>query len=202
MSTSGAACPVDDVIIAPDGLAGTSSAAAARKALLSLSEALARDAASGPQRLVEVTMRATGADSAGITLEDADKPDELFRWIAVSGEYARYLHGTMPRHFSPCGEVLLRKRTLVMRNPVRHYPYIEQMHAPIRSALLVPFARRGRLVGTLWVLAHTDRKQFTTHDVQVVEGLRTFVSSLLDAGTPSHAVPPAGIRLSSTNPAP
>jgi len=46
-------------------------------------------------------------------------------------------------------------------------------------------------VGTLWVLAHTERKQFTTHDVEVVEGLRTFVASLLDAGTASHAVPRA-----------
>jgi GAF domain-containing protein len=89
----------------------------------------------------------------------------------------------MPRHFSPCGEVLLRKQTLVMRDPARHYPYIAQLHAPIRSALLVPFARRGRLVGTLWVLAHTERKNFTTRDSVMIEGFSTYVAALLDAGT-------------------
>src|SRR3569832_689883 len=154
MNPNSGPCAIEEVIVSPAPSPVQNATNGMRASLLALSATLARSPERGTQRLVEEAMRTTGADSAGITLEDAEKPDEIFRWVAVCGEFSRYLNGTMPRHFSPCGEVLRRKHTLVMKDPVRYYPYIVQLHAPIRSALLVPFARRGRLVGTLWALAH------------------------------------------------
>lgn len=87
----------------------------------------------------------------------------------------------MPRDFSPCGTAMDRRSALVMRDPVRYYPYIGQLHAAVRTVLLVPFARRGKFVGTLWVVAHDDDKNFDAEEKRIVEGLATFASAILDA---------------------
>ncbi len=92
----------------------------------------------------------------------------------------------MPRYFSPCGAVLDRRKTLLMRDPARHYPYVASLHVPIRSVLLTPFARSGRFIGTVWAIHHDGRKSFTTNDQRIVEGLATFAGSILDAIRRTH----------------
>src|SRR5262245_50022409 len=71
-------------------------------ALRDLAQALASAPDSVAQRMVEAAAALTGAASAGLSLVQAQDGQEIFRWIATTGEYARYLSGTMPRHFSPC----------------------------------------------------------------------------------------------------
>lgn len=80
--------------------------------------------------------------------------------MATTGSYGRYRDGTLPRHFSPCGEVLDRDDAILMHEPVRRYPYIADLHAPVREVLLVPFHHMGRPVGMLWVVSHDDTKTF------------------------------------------
>ncbi len=147
---------------------------------MSLSSCLSDSPDKAPARLSEVTMRLTGGESAGISLEDVEDGAPVFRWVATAGELSRYLRGTMPRHFSPCGTVVDRGRALVMSDPGRYYDYVRtKLHVPIRSALLVPYGRPGTFVGTLWVLTHTERG-FTTEDVRAVQSLATFASTILD----------------------
>lgn len=179
-------CPVDDVIVAPAPAKSAGRPAAERDALLSLSQTLSHEPRAATQKLVDVAMRLTDADSAGISLEDEEGGNEIFRWVAVGGEFTRYLNGTMPRHFSPCGTVLERARTLVMRDPARHYEYISQIHVPVHSLLLVPFGRSGKWVGTVWVVSHQPGKEFTTEDVRTVETLTTFSTAVLDAAGKKH----------------
>ena len=73
------------------------------------------------------------------------------------------------------------RKPLVMRDPVRYYAYISQLHVPIATALLVPFARGGKLVGTVWVLQHEPARAFSGGDMRAVQGLATFASAVLDA---------------------
>ena len=184
-------CAVDDVIVPPlPGKAGAKRQAE-REAFMALSKTLSHTPDAAPQRLVETAMRLTGGDSAGISLEDKEGEEMVFRWVAVAGEFSRYLNGTMPRFFSPCGTVLERRQPLVMRDPVRHFGYISQLHVPVRSALLVPFGRRGKLIGTVWVAAHKQEKQFTAEDVRTVQGLTTFSTSILDAVENLHRPRPS-----------
>lgn len=171
---------VDDVIIPLVPSRGDGNSAAERQAFLSLSDSLARSPKKpASQRLVEVAMRLLNADAAGISLEEPEAGQ--FRWIAVAGEYERYLDGTMPRHFSPCGTVLDRGQTLVMRNPKRAFPYIEQLHVNEVTVLLVPFPRKGKLIGTLWVMSKDLDREFTVDDARLVQQLTTFSSSIFDA---------------------
>jgi GAF domain-containing protein len=184
--------PLDDVIVPPEPARGESNPRVEKDALLDLSQTLARKPQAAVQRLVEVALKLTAADSAGVSLEDQEAGQAVFRWVAVAGEFTRYLGGTMPRHFSPCGAVLARGRTLVMREPARHYPYIGQLHVPIHGALLSPFGRQGRPVGTVWVLSHRPTRRFSADDVRLVENLTTFATAVLDAAQPDRGQGPAG----------
>lgn len=150
------------------------------EAFLDLSRTLSKTPERAAQRLVDLAMSVTRADSAGLSLEEVDQGTPVFRWIATCGEFSRYVNGTMPRDFSPCGTAIAFRRPLVMRDPVRYYAYISQLHAPIRSVVLVPFARRGTLIGTVWTVAHTDEKIFDEGDVAMVKKLTTFAAAVLD----------------------
>ena len=151
------------------------------EALLALSHTLAHAPDHAVQQLVNSAMKLAQAQSAGVSVEEMDVDKLILRWIATAGEFARYQQGTMPRNFSPCGTAMDRGSALVMRDPVRYYPYIGQLHAAVRTVLLVPFARRGKFVGTLWVVAHDDQKRFDAEEQRIIEGLATFASAILDA---------------------
>lgn len=184
MQPSSAATTVDDVIVSPEPpperpSKGNKSAEA--EALLALSHTLAHAPDHAVQQLVNSAMKLAQAQSAGVSVEDMDVDKFILRWIATAGEFARYQQGTMPRNFSPCGTAMDRGSALVMRDPVRYYPYIGQLHAAVRTVLLVPFARRGKFVGTLWVVAHDDQKRFDAEEQRIIEGLATFASAILDA---------------------
>lgn len=180
-------CALDDVIVVPDpAVEDPGQVAATNDAFLALSRTLAREPAFAVQRLVESAMKLTGAESAGVSLEDTEQGEPVFRWIATAGEYARYLNGTMPRHFSPCGTVVDRGKALVMRDPARHFEYAAALQPPIRAGLMVPFARSGKFIGTLWVVGHREGRTFTVADVRTVQNLTTFATSILDAVQVRH----------------
>jgi GAF domain-containing protein len=172
----------DDVIVAPEERSGNSpSKSGGAEALLSLSETLAHKPEGALRQLVMSAMKLAKADSAGLSLEDYEQGELVLRWLATAGEFSRYQNGTMPRHFSPCGAAMERRASLVMRDPVRRYPYISQLHVPVHTVLLVPFARRGKFVGTVWVVAHTAEKTFDVEEKRMIEGLATFASAILDS---------------------
>ncbi|MGC4060783.1 MAG: GAF domain-containing protein [Aquabacterium sp.] len=147
-------------------------------AMMALVEALATDPESVAQRLVEIALGLTGAGSAGLSLVDREDGREVFRWIATAGEYTRYLRGTMPRDFSPCGEVLLRGEPLLMRDMVGAYPYVEVLQPPPTEVLLVPFAKDGTLIGTVWIVGHRPDHTFEEEDLRIVKSLALFASAV------------------------
>lgn len=147
-------------------------------AMMELVEAMANDPESVPQKLVDIALRLTAAGSAGLSIAETEDGKEIFRWIATAGEYSRYVRGTMPRDFSPCGEVLKRAEPLLMRDMVRAFPYVEKLHAPPTEVLLVPFANNGKLVGTVWIVGHNPRQAFDEEDLRVVKSLAVFASAV------------------------
>lgn len=175
-------CPISEVLVLPTPAAGDPTKRGMEsEAFLALSQTLARDPARAPQQLVDSALRLCRADSAGLSLEDADESGQaILRWVATAGEFARYQNGTMPRHFSPCGTAMEQRMPLVMRDPVRYYPYIAELHKPVHTALLVPFARLGSYVGTVWVVMHSAARNFTTEDQRIVSALATFATAILD----------------------
>src|SRR5688572_24720589 len=73
---------------------------------------LARELATSPRRilqaLADTARELCQAHSAGVSLVEREADRSIFRWHAVSGQWASLLWSTLPREFSPCGTVLDR----------------------------------------------------------------------------------------------
>jgi signal transduction histidine kinase/ActR/RegA family two-component response regulator len=137
---------------------------------------LAREMTENPrsmlQRLVEKALDLCRADTAGLSLLEGD----VFRWESVAGVFASYRDGTMPRAASPCGVCIDENVTQLMHLPDRCFPAL-RAEPRFVEALLIPFQVRGRPVGTVWVVSHTDDRKFDREDERVVRTLAQFAAA-------------------------
>ena len=127
------------------------------------------------QQLVESALRLCGAHSAGVSLLELEDDQELFRWRALSGAWARFIGGTIPRHGSPCGTVIDRNMAMLFAHPELHYGGFGDA-PPIAELLLIPFHHQGKPVGTVWVLAHDGTRSFDREDLRVLITLSRLAS--------------------------
>lgn len=128
------------------------------------------------QRLVETALDICRAHSAGVSILENEDGLELFRWRAVAGAWSKFLGGCMPRERSPCGTVLERNMPILMSHPERHYCYSSDV-PPIFEVLLIPFHCEGKPVGTVWIVAHDDTRQFDNEDHRLMTGLSRFAAT-------------------------
>lgn len=174
--------PLDDIIVAVEHLEdGHEKGSELANGLLALSNTLLEDPGSVLRELVQTAARLTGAASCGISL--LDETEKHFKWVAIEGALSPYLNGTMPRDFSPCGVVLDRKQALMMREPVRHYPYIAGLNPPVHTVLLVPFSQNAQLIGTIWIVSHVEGESFHSGHLKAVSALAEFASSIFHAAS-------------------
>lgn len=154
---------------------------AENEALLTLAQHMSEAPATLLQKLVEEAMRLCRADSAGISLEENDNSQPVFRWKATCGQMSAFVGGTMPRHFSPCGLTLEKGCPQLMREPLRYYGSEAELGIEIQEVLLVPFHSQGKPVGTLWAVSHTREGVFHAEDARVLSSLSFFATAALDA---------------------
>jgi hypothetical protein len=142
---------------------------------------LARHMADAPgevlQRLAEAAVSLCGAHTAGISILDRDGDRDVFRWHALAGRHTEGVGTVMSRHNSPCGMVLDRHAHLLFRHPERYFPFPGTVEPPIVEVLLTPFYDNRQAVGSIWIIAHDETKQFDAGDVQIAVELGRFASS-------------------------
>lgn len=155
--------------------------AAEREAFSVLSNSILTGADGVLELLAEWAKRLCGAHSAGISLEAPGEHPPVFRWRAVTGRLSPFLHSTMPRDFSPCGETVRRNQPLLMKHPVRHYRYASALGVPLVEVLLAPFSVSGQPLGTVWVVAHDDSVWFDREDARRVATLSRFAGLAVTA---------------------
>ena len=130
--------------------------------------------------LVELTLELCSADTVGISLEETNECGEaIFRWIAMAGELKHMIGGTTPRNFSPCGVCVDTNQPLLMDRLDRFYPQFREAPLPFKEALLLPWGVSGGAVGTLWIVAHSDRRKFELEDVRLMSSLAAFASAAI-----------------------
>jgi CheY-like chemotaxis protein len=143
-------------------------------------DSLTRQLATSPrgilQKLTDAALELCQAHSAGVSLLEHEDGKQIFRWHAVSGKWASFLWGTMPREFSPCGTVLDRQAAQLMVLPERHFTPLLQVTPKVHEVLLIPFSVAGTIVGTVWVIAHDDSRRFDSEDRRVVSRLANFAA--------------------------
>lgn len=129
------------------------------------------------QELCDIAVESCGADSAGISLEVPNPtPSEArFRWVAIAGSFAHFLHGTTPRFYSPCGTCLDRNQPQLYRVTKPYYDFLGIEAEPIADGLLIPWVVENAR-GTLWCVSHTNREAFDIEDYQLLRGLADFAA--------------------------
>ncbi|MBA3598413.1 MAG: GAF domain-containing protein [Methylibium sp.] len=135
------------------------------------------------QRLVDLAQGLTGAHAAGLSIEDKVGDEPVFRWAATTGELSDFLGETIPRYDSPCGSVLEARSPLLMREPVRYFPYIKQWGKPVHEVLVAPFFEDGNPVGTLWVVSFSETKLFDAEDLRQLQSLSTLAGVMVQTST-------------------
>jgi hypothetical protein len=140
-----------------------------------LADHFARDPDKFLDRMVELALVLCDADTVGVSVEQTDeKGQRIFRWVAMAGSLRHLIGGTTPRHFSPCGICVDQNAPLLMERLDRFYPYFKEAPLPFIEALLIPWEVRDGPNGTLWVVAHSERRKFDQQDVRLMGCLAAF----------------------------
>lgn len=146
------------------------------EALNSLAHVFAEDPDLILQKLVDIAVEFCGADSSGISLEEPDGAGGLrFRWIVVSGSFAKYLNGTTPRTYSPCGTCLDRGAPQHYQVTQPYYDFLGVTADPIQDGLLIPWTN-GENRGTLWAVSHQSDHVFYLEDYKLLSSLADFAA--------------------------
>ena len=150
-------------------------------ALVALASALAESQHTILEILAETILRVTDSDSSGLSLltSDGATPDDeghRFYWAAIKGMWKDQVGGGTPRNFGPCGDVLDHNCALLFRHFERRYPYLLSVSPAAEECLLVPFYVRGKAVGAIWAMMHSDRRRFDAEDHRLMSVLGQFAS--------------------------
>ncbi|MGE3987083.1 sensor histidine kinase [Pseudorhodoplanes sp.] len=128
-------------------------------------------------RLVKLAMELCEADSAGVSVLDADA--KLFRWLGLQGALSAFEGATTPRDHSPCGVCLDQEGAILMERPERVYDWISDANISVPEVLLVPlFIKGGTPLGTLWVVARVGQP-FDSGHARILTELATFTGIAL-----------------------
>jgi signal transduction histidine kinase len=143
-------------------------------ALVALTSALADSPQTILQTLADKVLEVLQADSAGLSL--LTKDEKRFYWAAIAGAWQPHIGGGTPRDFGPCGDVLDHNRSMLFTHWERRYPYLSTAIPLADEGLLVPFYVNGKSVGTIWAIAHTNRRKFDAEDLRLLESMGHFAS--------------------------
>jgi PAS domain S-box-containing protein len=152
------------------------------RALGRLVAALAQSPRTILQSLADTLLEVFDADSAGMSLlidegKYLDCNGDNFCWAAIAGAWSPLKGGGTPRGFGPCSDVLDRNCPLLFKHWERRYPYLAEATPLAEEGLLVPFYVGGKAVGTIWTLAHSDRRKFDAEDLRQLESMARFASA-------------------------
>ena len=156
------------------------------RALVALTRALADSPGTILQALADAILNVVDCDSSGVSLLTED--GTRFYWPAIAGVWTPHIGGGTPRDFGPCGDVLDRNRPLLFTHFERRYTYFQPVTPLVEECLLVPFYLGVKAVGTIWAIAHDDRRKFDAEDLRVLTSLGTFASAGYQAAAQLQAI--------------
>jgi len=145
------------------------------RALVALASALADSPRTILQTLADKVFEVLHADSAGLSLLTED--ERRFYWAAVAGAWRPRIGAEAPRNFGPCGDVLDHNVPMLFNHWERRYPYLSSAMPLADEGLLVPFYVNGKAVGTIWAVAHDNRRKFDAEDLRLLERMSRFASA-------------------------
>jgi two-component sensor histidine kinase len=196
LAAAASACDIQDVLITDQlrtRLPTNTDYLREKEALQDLAVQMADHPADVLPRLVALAMELCEADSAGISLYEAQSGSPgVFRWHHLTGRLGSFVGATTPRDFSPCGKCLDERSPILMADAERFYPWISEANILVPEVLLVPlFESADRPLGTLWIVG-SEGKRFDAGHSRVMSELAGFAGlamrMIADAKTLKEAV--------------
>lgn len=128
------------------------------------------------QELVNVAVDLCGAESAGISLQEiAEDGTVTYHWVAVAGQYERFLDAVLPATPSACGLCLERRQPQHFRVTPRFFEILQVEAEPVRDGILLPW-HVDQTRGTVWIISHSNDQAFDSQDVHIMELLADFAA--------------------------
>lgn len=128
------------------------------------------------QELVNAAVRLCGADSAGISIERADKTDQRhYQWIATAGEYSAFLDASLPKFPSACTVCLERGGPQLFRVNERFFDILGITAALVKDGILLPWEVE-EMRGTIFIISHGRNEAFDSEDLRLMQILANFAA--------------------------
>jgi hypothetical protein len=128
------------------------------------------------QELVNAAVKLCGAESAGISIEKADRTDESFyHWVATAGSYSGFMDAVLPRYPSACGVCLERGRPQSFRVGKRFFDLMGIEAPLVTDGILLPW-EVDKTRGTIFIMAHGREEAFDLDDCRMMEALADFAA--------------------------
>lgn len=129
------------------------------------------------QELVGAAVDLCGADSAGISIQHPDGPDDdFYHWAATAGQYSGFLDSHLPRYPSACGVTLERNRPQHFRVDQRFFDIMGVDAPTVTDGLLLPW-QADQTRGTIWIMAHGRTEAFDAEDCRMMQALADFAAT-------------------------
>jgi len=149
------------------------------RVLRRIADLLAERSAGALQELVNIAVDECHGDSSGVSLEEQTPEGAIrFRWVVVAGSFSRYVGGTTPREYSPCGTCLDRNSPQHYRLYKPYYDFLGVSADPILDGILIPWRGVGA-AGTIWLVSHRSRTEFDRHDYELLAMIADIVAVAL-----------------------
>ena len=165
------------------------------RTLVTLAQSLANSPEHILQTLADTILAFLNVDSSGVSL--LTKDGKHFYWPAIAGEWSPHISGGTPRDFGPCGDVLDRGTPLMFRHFEKRYTYFQPVTPPVEECLLVPIYIRGKAVGTIWAITHSDRRKFDAEDLRQLTSIGVLASAACEVIVVSESA--RDLRLAALN---
>jgi len=150
------------------------------KALDKLAEVMANAPNQLLDSFLQMPLDLCGADTSGLSLLETNSTgEEIFRWTNLRGTLAKYVGGSTPRNFSPCGVTLDYDAPQLFDRPSRYFSYFNQVEVPIVEGLVIPFHIGSKTNGTIWIVSHSEGTKFDSEDARIMTSVAEFAGCAL-----------------------
>ena len=125
------------------------------------------------QQLALVVVRACGAGSAGVMLEERRANSDELQWVSAAGQLAQKRRHHVPR-LSPFGAVVDRQQIELFRRPELFYPDLLHEELAYEELLVVPWQLFSGRRGVIWAALHKSDRHFDPEDHRLIRALGNF----------------------------
>ncbi|MBE9011281.1 response regulator, partial [Pseudanabaenaceae cyanobacterium LEGE 13415] len=150
------------------------------EAIQRITQLMAGDSNTLLQALIAIALELCEAGTVGVSLlETTPNGEECFRIPVATGVLSQLTEVRFSRSGIPCGICVDRGTPQLFSHPDRYFIHFQRDRAPIFESLVLPLIVDRQILGTLWILSHTEERQFDSEDVRVLTNLANLAATAL-----------------------